>query len=57
MGGRQKDRPCDPEPRPCARAPDFPVSGRAPSTRTPGPFCRKETMEGNGSVPTDPRQL
>ena len=53
MGGRQKDRPCDPSPWPWARAPDFPVSGKAPSTRTPGPFCPRETMEGYRSVPTD----
>lgn len=54
MGGRQKDRPCDPSPWPWARAPDFPVSGKAPSMRTPGPFCPRETMEGYKSVPTDP---
>lgn len=35
MGGRQKgDLPCDPSPRAWARALDFPVSGKGPSTGT-----------------------
>lgn len=52
MGGRQKqERPCDPSPQPWARAPDFPVSDKGPSSRIPGAFCPGETTEGRGACP------